>query len=272
MKDYFQILGVTPASSEEEIRKSYRSLAMQYHPDRNPDSPGAEEKFKDIAEAYGVLTDPVKRQQYEAARAMGGNHYQAGSEGGFNYSQEDILRDLFQDPRFQQLFQGLLNEFQRNGFRASQHFVRQSFFGGRGRLFIGGLFFFGSVAGPALLGAARKSLPGKKTLIKSIGSAVGTLLSGPKQQDVKKKVDQETQKLLHTTYDTPLTAEELREGKMVKIMTPGPDGGEVLKVTIPPGSRAGQKLRLRGKGIEGSQGRGDLFLCLVEKQPSAEPS
>lgn len=268
MKDYFQILDVTPESGEDEIRKNYRKLAMQYHPDHNPDSPDAEEKFKDIAEAYGVLTDPVKRQQYEAAKAMGGDHYQAGSGGGFNYSQEDILRDLFRDPRFQQLFQGLLHEFQHKGFRASRHFVRRSFFGGRGGLFIGGLFFFGSVAGPALLGAAKKSLPGKKSLLKSLGSAVGSLLSGPKQQNAKIEEDQGEQ-LLNTTYNTPLTADELREGKMVKVMTQG-DTNEILQVTIPPGSRAGQKLRLRGKGLAGPQGRGDLFLCLVEKQPIVE--
>ncbi|MGA7277528.1 MAG: DnaJ domain-containing protein, partial [Desulfocapsaceae bacterium] len=55
MKDYYQILDVTIEAGEDEIRRSYRRLAMQYHPDRNPDDPQAEEKFKEVAEAYGVL-------------------------------------------------------------------------------------------------------------------------------------------------------------------------------------------------------------------------
>jgi len=71
MKDYYKILKVTKSSTEDEIRKNYRKLAMQYHPDRNPDSPEAEEKFKEVAEAYGVLTDPVKRRRYNRSRASG---------------------------------------------------------------------------------------------------------------------------------------------------------------------------------------------------------
>ena len=59
MKDYYRILGVCQSSEEDEIRKNYRKLAMQYHPDRNPDVADAEEKFKELAEAYGVLTDPI---------------------------------------------------------------------------------------------------------------------------------------------------------------------------------------------------------------------
>ena len=71
MKDYYKILELTPKCTEDEIRKNYRKLAMRYHPDRNPDDPAAEEKFKEVAEAYGVLTDPKKRREYNLCRASG---------------------------------------------------------------------------------------------------------------------------------------------------------------------------------------------------------
>ncbi|WP_136805874.1 DnaJ domain-containing protein [Desulfosediminicola flagellatus] len=260
MKDYYQILEVTPESDENEIRKRYRKLAMQFHPDRNPDNPEAEARFKEVAEAYGVLTDPVKKKQYDRARKMGGGFSPNGQQGGFDYSQEDILRDLFKDPRFQQMFNGLLQEFARKGFRANQHFIKQSFFGGKGGILFGGLVFFGSIAGPAIMNSARKNLPGPKGLLRSLGSAVGSLLSGPKQQPAVEQAAATPQP--DTTYTATLTADEFARGKTIQLITQGPNGQEKLKVNIPAGSRAGQKLRLKGKGRIGPGGRGDLYLKL----------
>jgi len=261
MKDYYQILDVTETSSEDEIRRRYRKLAMQYHPDRNPDDPQAEEKFKEIAEAYGVLTDPVKRASYNRARATGGPWRQNGAANGFGYSQEDILRDLFRDPRFQQVFQGLMREFQRSGFRSGPQFIRRSFFGGRGGLFFGGLFFIGSLVGPALLRSAGQRLPDKSALFRSLGNRVGKVLAGVKKTHEQAKVQPEAT-ATDITYVTPLSPEELRTGKTIQVQTDGPDGREMLKVAIPPDSRAGQRLRLRGKGRPGPAGRGDLYLHL----------
>ncbi|MFH0782239.1 MAG: DnaJ domain-containing protein [Pseudomonadota bacterium] len=266
MKDYYRILGITRSCTSEEIRKSYRRLAMQYHPDHNPDDPSAEERFKEVAEAYGVLTDPVKRRQYDSCRA-GDSTYSQEHPGGFTYSQEDILRDLFKDPHFQQMFSGLLREFQRSGFRHNSKFIKRSFFGGKGGMFIGGIFFIGSLAGPLLAGAARKGLSGKSSLLKSVGSAFTSLLgSGFKTitQGRKKSI---TPSIGHpefdTTYNTPLTGAELKQGKTIQIMVYGESGEQTLQVRIPPGSRSGQKLRLRGKGRSSHLGRGDLYLHLV---------
>ena len=64
-RDYYEILGVARGASEQEIKSSYRKLALQFHPDRNPDNPDAEEKFKEAAEAYSVLSDPQKRANYD---------------------------------------------------------------------------------------------------------------------------------------------------------------------------------------------------------------
>ena len=64
-QDYYEVLGVARTATEDEIKKSYRKLAFQYHPDRNPDNPAAEEKFKEASEAYEVLHDPEKRGLYD---------------------------------------------------------------------------------------------------------------------------------------------------------------------------------------------------------------
>ena len=76
-KDFYSILGVSKDASQEEIKKQYKKLALKWHPDKNKDNPEAEQKFKDIAEAYAVLGDEAKRRNYDqfgdAEPPMGGN-------------------------------------------------------------------------------------------------------------------------------------------------------------------------------------------------------
>lgn len=269
MKDYYSILGVTQNSTEDEIRRNYRKLAMRFHPDRNPDDPAAEERFKEIAEAYGVLTDPKKKRHYDSCR--NGNPFSGSAktenDSSFSYSQEDILRDLFKDPQFQKMFSGLLREFQRSGFRYSTHFIRKSFFGGKANMFLGGVFFLGSLAGPLLSGAARKGLSKtKSSLLSSVGNTVGSLIgkiASPKNNKNVATNPHPHLKEYDTTYHTPLTRQELKLGKSVQIVVYGEHGEQTLKVKIPPNSRNGQKLRIRGKGRPSPFGRGDLFLQLT---------
>ena len=117
-KDYYKILGVSKTATDDAIKKAYRKLAMKYHPDRNKDDKTAESKFKDISEAYAVLSNKEKRQQYDMF----------GSEGFQNkFSQEDIFRDFD--------FGSIFSEFG---------------FGGRGRGSFGNIF--GGMGGNAFRG------------------------------------------------------------------------------------------------------------------------
>ena len=69
-RDCYEILGIARDASEDQVKKAYRKLARTWHPDRNPGDTAAEAKFKDIGEAYGVLSDPEQRKKYDALRAM----------------------------------------------------------------------------------------------------------------------------------------------------------------------------------------------------------
>ena len=81
-RDYYEILGLTKEASADEIKKAYRKTALKYHPDRNPGDKSAEEKFKEAAEAYSVLSDPEKRQRYDQFGHAGVDG--AAGAGGFS--------------------------------------------------------------------------------------------------------------------------------------------------------------------------------------------
>ena len=110
-KDYYKILGVSKNASPEEIKKAYRKLALKYHPDRNKGDKAAEAKFKEINEAYAVLSDPEKRKQYDTFGADGFHS---------RFSQEDIFRGFD--------FNSIFREFGFGGGRA--HSIFSEIFGG----------------------------------------------------------------------------------------------------------------------------------------------
>src|ERR1700746_3238232 len=99
-RDYYEVLGVGRTVGEEEIKKAYRRLAIQFHPDRNPGDKQAEEKFKELNEAYQVLSDPERRSKYARfGHAAFQSPQGAGGFGGFDFSQgfEEVFSDIFGD-------------------------------------------------------------------------------------------------------------------------------------------------------------------------------
>jgi curved DNA-binding protein CbpA len=276
-KPYYEILGLTEAASAEEVRKAYRKLALHYHPDRNRGDAGAEERFKAITEAYGVLIDPEKRRMYDLSRRAGGPAAGGDRSGpGPFSSQEDILRDLFRNPEAATIFEELTREFQRMGFRFDDGFVRHVFFGGRGIIF-GGVFFGGPFRWgrsgdrehPGGFGrriepwgpwrqarAGRSERPG---LLWQIGRALREAASrlgrvarlalgaGAGANDLRQ--------------DLSITREEARQGTRKQLHFLRGAETEEIVVTVPPGVRQGTQLRLRGKGRVGKTGApGDLYL------------
>ena len=89
-RDYYEVLGVSKTATEEEIKKAYRKIALQNHPDTHPNDKAAEERFKEASEAYEVLSDPKKRSTYDQFGFAGMNNFQGGAAG--NYS--NVYRDF----------------------------------------------------------------------------------------------------------------------------------------------------------------------------------
>lgn len=115
-RDYYEILGAHREATDDELKKAYRKLALQYHPDRNPDDPSAEEHFKEVSEAYAVLSDPQKRKAYDRfghqGVGMGGG---PGGPGGPDFGDLGSFTDLFND-LFGDIFGARGGPGQRRGF------------------------------------------------------------------------------------------------------------------------------------------------------------
>ena len=95
-KDFYKVLGVSKDVSDADLKKTYRKLARQYHPDSNPGDAAAESKFKEISEANSVLSDPEQRREYDQVRAMGsGARFSAGGRPGQPGGFEDVFGGMF---------------------------------------------------------------------------------------------------------------------------------------------------------------------------------
>ncbi len=119
-RDYYEILGVSKSASGDEIKKAYRKVAMQYHPDRNPGDKAAEEKFKEAAEAYEILSDADKRAQYDRYGHAGVGNGARGFGGSGNMNMDDIFSqfgDIFGDDIFGSFFGGQGGQRSRSGQR-----------------------------------------------------------------------------------------------------------------------------------------------------------
>ncbi len=224
-KDYYAILGISSQCSPDEVRTAYRKLALQWHPDRNPGNPDSTERFKEISEAYGVLIDPVKREQYDRARTL-------GTGGTFQYTREEIFRDLFGNRAATAVFEELAREFERGGMRVDRYYFERTLSGGT--VITGGVFIIGPLAPVlGLFKLGRAAISGMREVARALlGKAAGTLLPAAGEDAIPLR----------------LTGAEARLGahKPVPVHLNGKE--RVLMVTVPPGVRNGTRLRLRTPG------------------------
>jgi len=285
-KEYYAILGLKADASAEEIRKAYRRLALHYHPDRNRGNPGAEDRFKAISEAYGVLIDPDKRRAYDLS-CQTGQGAPGREQAPWDYSsQEDILRDLLRNREAAAIFHELTREFRRTGFQFDDGFVRHMFFGGRA-VFVGGIFSFG---GPFGRGRGAEAEHGwrRRGRIERWGPW-RQADAGPRAASVEEEAGRSpglVSRLVEAVQgvarglgrvarlalgavargadlrqELAVTSQEARTGARKQVQIVRGSALEEVVVTVPSGVRNGTRLRLRGKGQVGRTGeRGDLYL------------
>lgn len=265
MKDYYQILGVPESASEEDIKRAFRKLAFKYHPDTNPgNEKQAEEKFKEINEAYGCLGDKNKRQQYDFARKgqFAGVGYESGYRG-FRYSQGDIFRDIFSNPA---MFAEMSQMFGQAGLRFDRDFLNRVFFQNSGFVFQyfagpGGFnqqasFFSGEA--PYSSAGAVSYQPGLierafQKIIFTIGKfALRNLFGLEYQSPPEQSLDQH--------IELEVSRDEAEKGCEKQVTHERNGQIKKLAVTIPYDVRSGTKIRLKGMGKTGKKKRGDLYL------------
>lgn len=295
--DYYRILSVSPDASPDDIKKAYRKLALETHPDRNPNDSGAEERFKKVSEAYGVLGDAQKRAQYDQYRRMGFHQRPGGAtSGGFGYSQEEILRDFFKSRQSQDVFSEMQREFQRMGFRFDDTFVNRMFFGDK-TIFFQGIFWGGPGGGPRVFrygnaggagpegkkveeqrGAPRKNSPPRGileqgvSLLTKAGKKIGRYLLnkalGLDGNGSTRSVPGRNPGIhgnRDVTYELVISGSDALRGHPVEVQLPHLEGGKRVTVHIPEGARTGTRLRLKEMGLPFSDRpdhRGDLYLQL----------
>ena len=265
LKDYYRLLGITEKATPEEIKTAYRQLAFASHPDRNPENrEAAENRFKEITEAYGILIDPQKRSRYDQLRDQGFDFQQAHSQRN-TFSRDQVLRDLLNNPYARNIFKDLEQEFLRKGFRFDSNFIHKTLFGGKG-LFIGGIFFVTLLGNRGLFRGEsqgpqadfRKQFPSRERtpLLRKIGEKAGLLpgKTAPSAQERPRGRDQ--------VYELAITQEQANHGDRIAVQLTRKKQPYKLWVTIPPGIRSGTKLRLAGKGKPGRLGSppGDLYI------------
>jgi molecular chaperone DnaJ len=252
-KDFYKILGVSKDVAGADLKKIYRKLAKENHPDLHPGDAKAEARFKDISEAYDVLSDAEQRREYDAVRAMGGGaRFQAGGQGtGF----EDVFSNLFGGGGFPGGFGGFGGP-QRGAdlsTTATIDFI-DSINGSTIKLRVGGDPI--SVRVPAGIQDGQKLKVKSKGQLSPNGGPTGDLVV-----TIRVKIHpvfvRDGENLRVTV---PVTFAEAVLGATIQVPTLG---GEPVKLKINPGTPNGRTLRVRGKGVQFESRAGDL-LATVE--------
>ena len=256
MKDYYQILGIPENASEQEIKKAFRKLAFKHHPDTNPGNERqAEERFKEINEAYAVLGDKGKRQQYDLARK---GQFAGTGYGGYRYSQQDIFRDAFSN---QATIDELARMFAQAGLRFDPEFLNRVFFTGGGSSF---QFYAGSSRSGQRVATYKPNWLERQLLkvINKTGRFVFRKLLGIDFAPLNRRdLD------LHSKLE--LSPDEAGGGGEKELSYKRGKRRKKLMVKIPPGVRSGTRIRLKSMGLTDNKKAGDLYLHIkiVKREP-----
>lgn len=260
-RDYYEILGVSKNADDREIKTAYRKIAMKYHPDRNPDNKEAEEKFKEAAEAYEVLSDEDKRARYDRYGHAGVNGQ--GGFGGHGMTMEDIFEqfgDVFGGGAFGSFFGGGQGGQRTRGSRGSNLRIKLA------------------LTLEEIAEGVKKTIKVKKQIPCTVCHGSGAKNAGAVSTcgtcggaGVVRQVRSTFLGQMQTTSTCPTcngSGEVIRE-KCNHCRGSGTEyGDETVEIDIPAGVEEGMQLSLRGKGNAGTNGgpAGDL-LVLIEEKP-----
>ncbi len=280
-RDFYQDLGVARTATKEEIRKAYRKLAVKLHPDRNPNDPKAEERFKNVNRAYHVLTDDKQRKLYdefgedalrEGFNAEAARAYRSGGAGGFgrNVSVEDLFGGAAGGSGgFGDLFGDLF------GARSSRRRPQR----GQDLASEVAIDFVSAIRGAELkltvegtkevtVRVPRGAADGDKVRVAGHG---GMGAQGGEKGDLLLTVRVRPHPCfrrdgLDLELDLPITVGEAFRGDKVRVPTPS---GEVT-LSVPRHAQSGQVVRLKGKGVERSGQTGDLYVRFMLQLPTSD--
>ncbi len=302
-KDYYAVLGLKKSATAEEIKKAYRKLARQYHPDMNPGDKAAETRFKEISEAYEVLSDSDKRKKYDQFgqywNQVGNSNQWSGSSAnvdfnGFDFSQFSSFDEFISVLLGRSAAGGGTSTGRRGSTRRSYSYRTRS---GNSTGYRGGVDDFASefnrrnspssfdteatvslTLSEAFHGTKRQVGSGEVSIPAGVkpGSKIRVRGQGQldpytqQRGDLYLKVDIQSHPFFqfegeNLVCEIPVTPDEIVLGGAIEV--PTPDGS--VTMNIPPGVRSGQSLRLRGKGwpkAKGSQ-RSDQLVKLVVIPP-----
>lgn len=259
-RDYYEILGVSKSASADEIKKAYRKLALKYHPDKNPDNKDAEEKFKEAAEAYDILSNPQKKQRYDQFGHAG----MGGASAGGGMSMDDIFSqfgDLFGDGGFFGGFGGNRGQGRR------EHVNR----GSNLRLKV-------SLTLEEIATGVEKKLKVKKYIVCNTchgnGEKNGNSHATCSECNGTGQVTRIQNTILGRMQTSATCSHCGGSGKMIKEKCPDCSGEgvvrgeEIISVKIPAGVYEGLQLSVSGKGNAARRGgiNGDLLVLIEEKE------
>lgn len=282
-KDFYATLGVSKDVGDADLKKAYRKLARQYHPDSNPGDAAAEARFKEISEAYSVLSDPEMRDEYDQIRAMGsGARFTAGGRGGGGF--EDIFSGFRTTRAGSGDFDDLLNGMFGGG--AGGFGRGPGGFGGptKGADFTATttLDFNTAIRGDTvtlMMGDGRETkvkIPagvadGQKIRLKGKGQRSP---DGGEPGDLVIAVSVRPHPVferqgLNLRVQVPVTFVEAALGATIEVPTLD---GDPVKLKVPAGTPSGRVLRVKGRGVTTPKGTGDLLAEVVVAVPDHLPT